>query len=90
MKWGMPAMLLAVPCLYVASFITILINDGAPRWLHLVVLLLIWDAMKFAFMGPLSLVLLLRTKATETRDRRAYRRAVIAIGRLPNDSRHWY
>lgn len=81
MKWGVPAMLLAVPYLHVASVITILINDGAPRWLHLVVLLLVWDAMKFAFMGPVSLVLLLRAKATETRDRRAFRRAVIAIGR---------
>lgn len=81
MKWGVPAMLLAVPYLYVANFITILIHDGAPAWLHLIVLLLVWDAMKFAFMGPVSLVFLLRAKATETRARRALRRAVIISGR---------
>jgi hypothetical protein len=30
LKWGVPAMLLALPYLYVASFLTVLIEDGAP------------------------------------------------------------
>lgn len=66
LKWGVPAMLLAIPYLYVASFLTVLIADGAPGWLHVLVVLCIWNAMKFAFMGPVSVVLLLRTRAVGT------------------------
>lgn len=41
LKWGVPAMLLAVPYLYAASLLTVLIDDGAPGWLYLLVLLFI-------------------------------------------------
>lgn len=80
LKWGVPAMLLAVPYLYAASVVTVLITDGAAGWLHLVTLALVWSAMKFIIMGPVSLLRLVRMKAAEARGRRAARRAVVAIG----------
>ena len=39
LKWGVPGMLLSLPYLYVASFLTVLIEDGAPGWLHVLVVL---------------------------------------------------
>lgn len=78
LKWGVPAMLLAVPYLYVTGILRVLIEDGGPGWLHVLVLLCVWDAMKFAIMGPVSLVLLLRVRAAEWRDRRVVRRPVVA------------
>lgn len=74
LRWGVPAMLLALPYLYDASVLTTLIADGAPGWLHLVVLILEWNAMMFIVMGPVSLFLLVHAKATESRDRRIVRR----------------
>lgn len=41
LKWGAPAMLLAITYLAVASILTILIDRGAPGWFHLLVLLCI-------------------------------------------------
>lgn len=38
LKWGVPAMLVGVPYLAIANVCTILIDRGAPEWLHLVVL----------------------------------------------------
>lgn len=58
LKSGIRAMLLAVPYCFAASICTSLIADGGPGWLNILVILFIWDAMKFAIMGPISLVLL--------------------------------
>jgi hypothetical protein len=63
LKWGTPAMLLAIPYLYAASICVQLIADGVNGWLHLLVLLFIYNAMKFTIMGPVSIVLLLRSTA---------------------------
>ena len=79
LKWGVLAMLLAVPYLYVASFLTVLIEDDAPTWLHVLVVLCIWNAMKFAIMGPVSVVLLLRARALEWRKRRMSRRSIATV-----------
>lgn len=65
LKWGLPVMLLALPYLYGASICVELIEDGAPGWLHLIVLLCIWNAMKMAWIGPISLILLARVRAQE-------------------------
>src|SRR5690625_7318401 len=46
LKWGIPAMLLAVPYLLIANVCVQLIEDGAPRWLHLAVLWAIWNMLK--------------------------------------------
>ncbi len=68
LKWGVPAMLLAIPYLAVASIRMILIDRGVPGWFHL--LLCIWNAFKFLVMGLVSVVLLTRTHMAERRDRR--------------------
>ncbi|HWV50645.1 MAG TPA: sulfate permease [Microbacterium sp.] len=79
LKYGVPAMLLAAPYLYVAYLLTGLIEGGGPGWLHLLVLVCVWDAMKFVFMGPVSVVLLARARAREWRERRDCRRALPAL-----------
>lgn len=66
LKWGIPAMLLAVPYLLIASICTNALADSAPNWLHLVVLWALWNAMKFIILGPVSLILLIRARAQET------------------------
>ncbi len=53
-------MLLAVPYLLATSTFTTLIADGGPGWLNLLVLLCVWNTMKFIIMGPVSLILLAR------------------------------
>lgn len=60
LKWGVPAVLLAVPYLYAAAICTMIINDGGPGWLHLLVVLFVWNALKFLWIGPVSLVFLVR------------------------------
>lgn len=75
LKWGIPAMLLAAPYLLAASVCTNLIADGGPGWLNLLVLLFIWNAMKFLIMGPVSFVLLVRVRIQETAARRRARLA---------------
>lgn len=79
LKWGLPAMLVAIPYLYAASFLTVLVDDGAPGWLYLLVLLFIWNALKFAIMGPVSVVLLIGARACERRERRSARARVDAF-----------
>lgn len=82
LKWGIPAMLVAIPYLYAASLLTALIHGGAPKWLFAFTLVLIWDALKFIIMGPVSLLTLLRVRAAESRQRRALRRPVGPLVRL--------
>lgn len=69
-KWGAPSMLLATPDLAVANILTILIGRGAPGWFHRLMLLCIWNAFKFLVIGPVSVVLLVRIRTAERRDRR--------------------
>lgn len=73
LKWGIPAMLAAGPYLLAASICTNLIAHGGPGWLNLLVVLFIWNAMKFVVMGPVSLVLLVRARVREASARRARR-----------------
>ena len=70
LKWGVPAMLLAGPYLGVAFWCTTLIESGGPGWLHLVVLVCIWNALKMLAIGPVSVVLLARARAHEYRAQR--------------------
>ena len=74
LKWGIPAMLLAAPYLLAASICTNLLADGGPGWLSLLVLLLIWNALKFIVMRPVSLALLVRVRIQEAVARRRARR----------------
>ena len=65
LKWGVPAMLLAVPYLYLASLCTLLADRGGTGWLYLVALVCVWNALKFAWIGPVSFVLLVRARLRE-------------------------
>ncbi len=67
LKWGIPAMLLAAPYLLAASICTNLIADGGPGWLNLLVILFIWNAMKFLVIGPVSAVMLAAARVREHR-----------------------
>ena len=80
LKWGVPAMLLAVPYLLAASTFTTLIEDGGPGWLNLILLLCLWNTTKFVIMGPVSLVLLVRVRHQEALTRRWTRNHSQAIG----------
>ena len=74
LKWGIPAMLLAGPYLFAASICTNLIKDGGPGWLNILVILFIWNALKFLIMGPVSVILLARVRIHEAVQRRHVRR----------------
>lgn len=66
LKWGVPAMLLAIPYLLIANVCVQLIEDGGPGWLHLVVLWALWNMLKMLWVGPISVALLIRARVRET------------------------
>ena len=70
LKWGVPAMLIAAPYLLGAWLLTVWIADGGPGWLNLLVLLFIWNALKFLVNGPITMIVLIRARVAERRDRR--------------------
>lgn len=82
LRWDVPAMLLAVPYLLATSVCTSLIADGGPGWLNLLVLLFIWNALKFLIMGPVSLVLLVRVRLREGTEQRRRRTRGAALDRV--------
>ena len=79
LKWGIPAMLVAVPYFLAANYCLTLIEDRVLRWLNLLVLVFCWNALKFLIMGPISLVLLIRARLEESATRRRDRRALRPI-----------
>ncbi len=86
LKWGVPAMLIAVPYLLGAWLLTVWIADGGPGWLNLLVLLFIWNALKFLVNGPITLIIVIRARVAERRARRLVEResaAYAAGGDLP-------
>lgn len=72
-----------VPCH--RNVCTILIDHGAPEWLHLVVLWGIWNAFKFVLNGPVSLFRLVRAIMRE--QMRAQEVRPKDRGRVPINSR---
>ena len=69
LKWGVPAILLAVPYLAIAVWRTGLIDSGGPGWLHLIVLVCIRNALKMIVIGPVSVALLIRARVLENQAR---------------------
>lgn len=65
LKWGVPAMLLAAPYIVLVYWCSAAIGDGAPGWLNLVILLCLWNALKFVAIGPTSVALLIRVRHNE-------------------------
>lgn len=80
LKWGVPAMLIAVLYFLAAALCAGLVERGAAGWLNLVVLLFLWNALKFVAVGPASLVCLLRVRMREAQIRRLTRVAVMSDG----------
>lgn len=67
-------LVLATTYLYVASLTTALIERGASGWLNLLVVLLCWNALKFAAIGLVSILRLSKVGLGELLRRRAARR----------------
>jgi hypothetical protein len=67
LRWGVPAMALAIPYLYAASICAQLAEDGGPGWLHLLVMLFIWNALKMVWIGPVAVFKLLRGRIVTRR-----------------------
>jgi hypothetical protein len=70
LKWGVPAMLLAVPYGLAAVYCAALVEAGGSGWLNVLVLLFIWNALKFLVVGPVSLLRLMSVRVRESRTRR--------------------
>lgn len=68
LKWGVPAMLLAIPYLFGAVVFAEMTERGG--WLSVLALLCVWNAFKFLVAGPATLLRLIRVRAREARARR--------------------
>jgi len=60
-------MLIGVAYFYAGAICTTLIDRGAPTWLTVLVLLFIWNGLKFAWIGPVSLITVIRLRRRESR-----------------------
>ena len=85
LKWGKRAMLLAIPYFAIAYWCTTLIDGGALGWLHLIVLLCIYNTFKFLIYGPISLARLIAARRHERIQRRRNERAPGVHEALPGD-----
>jgi hypothetical protein len=65
LKWGVPAMLLAVPYAFALGMCVGLMEAGGSGWLNVLALLFAWNALKFLGAGPVTLVRLLRVRGRE-------------------------
>lgn len=65
LKWGVPAMLLAVPYGFAAAYCAGLVEAGGSGWLYVLVLLFVWNALKFLVVGPVSLIRVVGVRVSE-------------------------
>jgi hypothetical protein len=65
LKWGAPAMLLAVPYAFAMAACVGLVEAGASGWVSVLSLLFAWNALKFLGAGPVTLVRLIRVRKRE-------------------------
>ena len=79
LKWGVPAMLLAVPYTLAAVFSTGQADAGGSGWFNLLALVFVWNALKFVLAGPVTLMRLLRARRREAQARRRGARAVYEV-----------
>lgn len=70
LRWGIPAMLLAIPYLLAAYWCVTTIEAGGPGWLNLLVLLCAWNTIKLTLNGPITQVLLCGALIRESKARR--------------------
>ena len=71
LKWAAPAMLLSVPYLFAASYVTTLVDGGASKWFYVIFLLCIWNASNFVANGIVCMGLLVRVRVYERRLQRS-------------------
>jgi hypothetical protein len=69
LKWGVPFMFLGAAYFLAAAMLTNWLHAGGPGWLNLLVLLGIWNGIKFIAFGPISLILHARARVIEHRDK---------------------
>ncbi|WP_022888160.1 hypothetical protein [Agromyces italicus] len=81
LKWGMPAMLLAIPYLLAAVAFAEMTQHGG--WFSALALLCMWNAFKLLVAGPATLVRLIRVRAREARARR-----ILAMLELDAEQEH--
>ena len=59
LKWAVPVALVAVPAyLYAMSLCAVIVADGGLGFLNVLVILLFWNAMKFAWIAVLTPLLM--------------------------------
>jgi len=80
LKWGVPAMLLAVPYALATAMCVGLVEAGGSGWLNVLALLFAWNALKFLSAGPVTLMRLLRLRGREDRSRQQAPRAALPAG----------
>jgi len=80
LKWGLPAMLCAVPYALAAIYCRAQVEAGGPGWLNLLALLCLWNTLKFVVIGPISLLKLIVVRVREAVARRRMTRALLADG----------
>ena len=71
LKWGVPAMLIAVPYALAAALCAGLVEAGGSGWLNLLTVLFVWNALKFIIAGPATLIRLAAVRSREARARRS-------------------
>jgi hypothetical protein len=76
LKWGVPAMLLAVPYALATVLCAGLVEAGGSAWLNVLALLCAWNALKILVAGPVTLLRLLRVRGSESHARH---RAALAV-----------
>lgn len=65
LKWAIPVALLVTPAYLLAAYAcTTMLKSGGPGCLHIFVVLLIWNAMKFAWLGVLGPLMRGRDRVT--------------------------
>ena len=67
LKWGVPAMLVAVPYALAAAVCAGLVEAGGSGWLNVLTVLFVWNALKFVVAGPATLSRLLAVRRREAR-----------------------
>ena len=80
LRWGVPAMLIAIPYLVAAVGCAALLERGGGGWLNILVLLFVWNALKFVIAGPVCLARLVRVRVVEARARRSARVRILSEG----------
>lgn len=70
LKWGLALMLLAPIYFYIGSIFTTVAKQDNQGGLYLLALIAIWNAFKMLWIGPVTLVFLVRARNRERQQRR--------------------